>query len=269
MNIERLRKIIEYSEANRDKVLSQVKDFCAYAGMSSDEDVRDVLQIVRPVLKRKGFLVFEIPLGNEEIGALCYQVGGLGYIMINSSLPKVNVNFAICHEIHHVFYQEPEGGFRPKAELMDGYSYEHEREYAANLFAGMLLMPEANFRYMYEFFRKESEGNEWDTILRLMNYYQMPYMAVLIRCYELGLPESNYVPEAFLQVEREVVRRRFMELWLDETVLQADRKDDFPRLERMVEEHGREYIRDSYINERTLSIVLRNMKALYREIRGA
>lgn len=122
---------------------------------------------------------------------------------------------------------------------------------------------------MYEFFRKESEGNEWDTILRLMNYYQMPYMAVLVRCYELGLPESNYVPEAFLQVDREAVRRRFLELWLDEAILQADRKDDFPRLERMVEEYGREYIQGSYINERTLSIVLRNMKSLYREIKGA
>lgn len=267
MNIERLRRIIAYSEANRDKVLARVKDFRAYAGMSGDEDVRNVLQIVRPVLKRKGFLVFEIPVGNEEIGALCYQAGGLGYIMMNSSLPKVNVNFAICHEIYHVFYQEQEGDFRSKAELTDGYSYEREGEYAANLFAGMLLMPEASFRGMYALFRKESEGNEWDTILRLMNYYQMPYMAVLIRCYELGLPESNYVPEAFLQVDREAVRRRFVELWLDDAVLQADRRDDFPRLERMVEEVGREYILDSYINERTLSIVLRNMKTLCREIK--
>ena len=41
MDIERLRKIMAYSEANRDKVLSRVKDFCAYAGMSSNEDVRD------------------------------------------------------------------------------------------------------------------------------------------------------------------------------------------------------------------------------------
>ena len=94
-------------------------------------------------------------------------------------------------------------------------------------------------------------------------------MAVLIRCYEMGLPESHYVPEAFLQVDREAVRRRFLELWLDEAILQADCSDDFPRLERMVEEFGREYILGSYINERTLSIVLRNMKTLYREIKGA
>ena len=67
MNIERLRKIMAYSEANRDKALARVKDFCAYAGMNSDEDVRDVLQIVRPVLKKKGFLVFEIPIDNDDI----------------------------------------------------------------------------------------------------------------------------------------------------------------------------------------------------------
>ena len=48
----------------------------------------------------------------------------------------------------------------------------------------------------------------------MMNYYQMPYMAVLIRCYELGLPESNYVPEAFLQVDREAVRKSYIPLKL-------------------------------------------------------
>ena len=117
-----------YSEANRDKALSRVKDFCAYAGMNSDEDVRDVLQIVRPVLKKKGFLVFEIPIDNDDIGALCYQAGGMGYIMINSSLPKANVNFAICHEIYHVFYQEQESDFRSKAELVDGYSLQMKQD---------------------------------------------------------------------------------------------------------------------------------------------
>ena len=52
-------------------------------------------------------------------------------------------------------------------------------------------MPEASFRQMYGLFKKESEGNEQDTIIRLMNYYQVPYMAVLIRCYELDLPEID------------------------------------------------------------------------------
>lgn len=268
MNIERLRKILEYSEKNREDVLARIKEFHSFAGMGGQREVRNILQIVRPALQRKGYLVFEIPIRDAGIGALCYKADGLGYIMINSSLPKVNVNFAICHEIYHVFHQGQECAFWSKAGLVGGYDYEHEQEYMANLFAGMLLMPEADFRVMYDFFRKESEGNEWDTFLRLMNYYQVPYTAVLVRCYELGLPEGNYVPEAYLQVDERAVKRRFGELWLDDSTLEADYKDDFPRLERMVEEYGRDCIRDSYFNERTLSRVLQNMRALYQEIKG-
>lgn len=53
-------------------------------------------------------MVLELPFADEEIGALCYQGDALGYILINTSLPRVNVNFAICHEIYHAFFQEKE-----------------------------------------------------------------------------------------------------------------------------------------------------------------
>lgn len=34
-----------------------------------------------------------------------------------------------------------------------------------------------------------------------MNYYQAPYMSVLIRCYERGLPESGIVPAELLNLD--------------------------------------------------------------------
>ena len=79
---------------------------------------------------------------------------------------------------------------KAKAEFADDY-FEHEEEYEANIFAGMLLMPESSFRQMYRLFRAQSDNNEMDTVIRLMNYYQVPYMAALVRCYELGLTESG------------------------------------------------------------------------------
>lgn len=266
MNIERLRKIIQYSELNREDIESKVKKFYSYIGISSDKDVLNILQIVRPVFQKKGFLVLELPFADNEIGALCYRGDALGYILINTSLPKVNTNFAVCHEIYHVFYQRNE--FRSKVEFANDHYFEHEEEFAANLFAGMLLMPEASFRQMYGLFKKESDGNELDTIIRLMNYYQAPYMAVLIRCYELGLPESDTIEEKLLNVDSEFIRRRFIELWLDESILDASKKDDFPQLVALVERFGKEYIQDSYLNERTLKKVLHNMQTLYSEIKG-
>lgn len=266
MKIERLRKIIEYSNANRDDMESKVKDFYAFAGMRSDKEVLNIMQIVRPSLEEKGYLVFEMPFADEEIGALMFKGDALGYIVLNTSLPKVNVNFAICHELYHVFYQKNE--FRTKVEFANDHYYEREEEFAANLFAGILLMPEASFRFMYNKFRKESDDNERDTMIRLMNYYQVSYMAVLIRCYELGLPDSGSISEELLNVDRDIIRERFIELWLDDSILDATKKDDYIHLEAFVKCLGNEYIRDSYLNERTLKKVLQNMRALYSDIKG-
>lgn len=266
MNVERLRKIIQYSVANREDIESKVKKFYSFIGISNAQDVLNILQIVRPAFQKRGFLVFELPFADDEIGALCYKGDALGYILINTSLPKVNANFAICHEIYHVFYQRNE--FKSKIEFANDHYFEHEEEFAANLFAGMLLMPEAGFRQMYGLFKKESEGNEQDTIIRLMNYYQVPYMAVLIRCYELDLPDCNTISEELLNVDGTFVRNRFIELWLDDSVLCASEKDDFPQLEALVERFGKECIRNSYLNERTLKKVMQNMRTLYFEIKG-
>ena len=144
MNVERLRKIISYSESDREEIDSKVKRFCSFAGIEYDSDLLNILQIVRSSFQKKGYLVFEIPFADDEIGALCYRGDGLGYVVLNTSLPKVNVNFAIAHEIYHVFFGSEE--FVSKVEFVDDHYYEHEGEYAANLFAGMLLMPEVSFR---------------------------------------------------------------------------------------------------------------------------
>ena len=162
MNINRFRKIIEYSDLNKDDIESKVRKFYSLAGMSSDKEVLNILQIVRTSLLKKSYLIFEFPFKDEEIGALCYKGDSLGYVVLNTSLPKVNVNFAICHEVYHVYFQK--GDFKSKVEFSNDNYYEYEEEFAANLFAGMLLMPEMSFRIMYNKFRMDSEGNELSLI---------------------------------------------------------------------------------------------------------
>lgn len=85
-------------------------------------------------LFRKRISGFGNTFADDEIGALCYKGDGLGYVVINTSLPKVNTNFAISHEIYHVFWGENE--FVSKVEFSDDHYYEHEEEYAANLLLG-------------------------------------------------------------------------------------------------------------------------------------
>lgn len=266
MNVERLRKIIAYSDKNREEICSMVRRFCAFARIEYDSDLLNILQIVRSSFKKKGFFVFEMPFADDEIGALCYRGDGLGYVVVNTSLPRVNVNFAIAHEVYHVFYCESE--FVSKVEFADDHYYEHEEEYAANLFAGMLLMPEVSFQRMYSKFKDESCGNEFDTIVKLMSYYQVPYMAVLIRCLELKLIPGISIPKELFNVDRSHVRQKLSDLWLDENIMDASGKDDYSHIEIIVDRLGREYIGDEYINERTLKKVLQNMRELYKKIKG-
>ena len=266
MNIERLRKIIAYSDKNHEEIYSMVKRFCSLAGIEYDSVLLNILQIVRASFQKKGYFIFEMPFADEEIGALCYRGDGLGYIVVNTSLPRVNVNFAIAHEIYHVFFGENE--FVSKVEFADDHYYEHEEEYAANLFAGMLLMPEISFRRMYLKFREESRGNEVDTMIQLMSYYQVPYMAVLIRCLELELIAGRAIPEQLFQFDRVQIRQKLDELWLDESIMDASYRDDYAHIEITVERLGRRYIEDNYINERTLRMVLQNMRKLHTKIKG-
>ena len=265
MNIERLRKIIAYSDKNHDEIYSMIKRFCSFAGIEYDSDLLNVLQIVRSSFQKKGFLVLEIPFVDDEIGALCYKGDGLGYVVINTSLPKVNTNFAISHEIYHVFWGENE--FVSKVEFSDDHYYEHEEEYAANLFAGMLLMPEISFRRMYLKFKEESGSNEADTIIRLMAYYEVPFMAVLIRCLELRLIAGNAVTEGLLNHDRTQIKQKLADLWLDEAIMEPSKKDDYLHVEAIVKKFGKKYVEDGYINERTLDKVLHNMRELYQKIR--
>ena len=266
MNIERLRKIIAYSDKNHEDIYSMAKRFCSFARIEYDSDLLNILQIVRSSFQKKGYLVFEMPFNDDEIGALCYKGDGLGYVILNTSLPRVNVNFAIAHEIYHVFYGSDE--FVSKVEFVDDHYYEHEEEYAANLFAGMLLMPEVSFRRMFFKFKEESDGDEAETIIRLMSYYQVPYMAVLIRSLELELIAGNKVREDLFNIERAQIKQKLNDLWLDESIMEPSRKDDYVHIEAVVARLGKEFVKDEFINERTVKKALKNMRELYTRIKG-
>ncbi len=266
MNIERLKKILEYSKNNQVEIFSMVRRFFSFSGLDSDNDVLNILQIVRSSFRKKGYFVLEMPLRDKEIGALTYKGEGLGYVVVNTTLPKVNVNFALAHEIYHVFFQTSE--FVSKVEFANDHYFEHEEEFAANLFAGMLLMPEAGFRKMFRKFYEETNGAEIDTLICLMTYYEVPYMSVLIRCYELGLLSTSPVSKELLDTSGEMVSQKVRELWLDEDVLKPSLKNDYEHMEAVVQQFGKDYIEKEYINERTLRKVLANMRKLYGEIKG-
>lgn len=268
MDSSRFKRIIEYSSLHKEQMQEKVKEFYTYAGMDTDKEVMNIMQIARPLFTKRGYIVIELPIADDEIGALCCKGNALGYTLLNTSLPKVNMNFALCHELYHIFYQKKE--ITRKVELLNEDYYEYEEEFAANMFAGMLLMPEHSFKFMYRKFQNEmkTEDSELSILVKLMNYYEVPYMATLIRSYELQLLDSGEVLKRLMEVDSQHVKHEFMRLWLDESILNPTLKDDYAKFEYMIQVVGKEYQAEGYVNERTVNEVLHNLRALYKKIKG-
>ena len=129
-------------------------------------------------------------------------------------------------------------------------------------------MPEVSFRRMYSKFKDESEGDEIGAIVRLTSYYQVPYMAILIRCLELGLIVGNDELDELFSIDGAQVKQQLTELWLDESIMEPSLRDDYIHIEALVGRLGREFIEDKYINERTVRKALENMRELYAKIKG-
>ena len=266
MEIGRLKRIIDYSDRCGCEIQKKVQDFYGYIGMEQDKELRNLMQIVRPLFQKKGFIIVEIPFKDKEIGAVCYKGDALGYSFLNTTLPRANVNFALCHEIYHLFYQKD--GMKKIVELyINEHYHEYEEELAANLFAGMLLMPEQSYRYMFDKFAKEDDSR-FSILVKLMSYFEVPYMAALIRCYELKLLESGDTLKELIQMKAEDVRAEFARLWLDESILEATKKDDYEKFESLIRYFGEEYQKDGYFNQRALQKAVKNMRILYEKIKG-
>lgn len=269
MDMNRFRLILRHYDSNETQMEEKVRDFYARMGMENGRELRNVMQIVRPLFREANYIIVEIPFADKEIGALSYKDGKTGYVFLNTALPEVNVNFALCHEIYHVFYQE----IRPKQKMdlfLNEHYLEQEEELAANLFAGMLLMPGQSFRYMFRRFRNETgpDDSELTVLTKLMSYFEVPYMAVLLRCYELKLLDSGELLEELLHMDSERVKHEFSRLWLDERILKATGNDDYERLERLVMYQGGIFQSQGYLSKRNVTSALKNMRELYQKIKG-
>jgi Zn-dependent peptidase ImmA (M78 family) len=269
VDFKKFQKIISNNKRNKELVNKKLKEFYNEANMENEDDLLDIMQIARTVISKNGYLIAEIPFKDIEIGAICFSGDGSKYVLLNSALPRVNVNFSLCHEIYHVLYQHHP--FKESIELyMNENYYDHEEEMIANHFAASLMMPESKFIKMFNKFEQESEGNESElqVIVKLMNYFTAPYIAVLIRCYELELFKDGDSLKRLLNIAREQISDEFDMLWLNTELLKASKNDDFEKLLELVNKKGEYLVSRELMRKTELERIKNNMKRLYQEIRG-
>lgn len=269
MNFDKFQTIVGFNRKNQDSIAANVRDFYFKMGVNYEKDLLNIMQMVRPVFLKKEYIVLEMPLRDKEIGAICYKGDSYGYMFLNSALAKVNENFALAHEIFHVFYQDNLRGKKIELYINEHY-LEYEEEMNANLFAGILLMPAPSFVEMFNKFKDEQNEDDTDVTIfcKLMSYFEVPYMAALIRAYELRLLSEGTLLESLLKVDAETVGQEFSRLWLDDTILYAARRDDYGRLKKMIEEAGKKYVNEEILSKDVVDKILVNISTIYNEIRG-
>ncbi len=270
MTIERLRRILEYGKTHSKEIEGDIEQFCQQVNLQTLNGVRDVLQIVSPYLIKRKYLVIQIPLRDDEIGAFVYKGDALSYLVINTSMPVLNTNFALCHELYHVFF--PAGEELNKARIDLDY-YSNEDEIKANIFAGNLLMPKVEFANLFSklklLYTTDSEKTGFDefrVVVALMHYFKAPFMAVYIRCYELELIKS--CRPKYLDIDSDAIKSEFEKLWFDISDLKPSKADTSDNLLQYVKQKGDEYIQKNYVDDRTLQIVLENIKTLFSRIKA-
>jgi len=153
---------------------------------------------------------------------------------------------------------------------LNEHYYEYEEEWAANLFAGILLMPTPSFTEMFCKFKNEQGDDDTPVtiLVKLMNYFEVPYMAVLIRAYELNLLTDSDMLQNLLNISGKIIEDEFAKFWLDERILQATCRDDYVRLEQVVKQIGTRCEQDEILDSVTTETIINNMRKLYDEIRG-
>ena len=71
-----------------------------------------------------------------------------------------------------------------------------------------------------------------------------------------------------LLTDKESVSDKFIELWLDFSILEPSLRDDTAHLETLVQQIGEKYVKENYINQRSLDLAFTNIKTLCRQIKG-
>lgn len=226
----------------------------------------DIPKIMKEISKELDVFIIQIPMNDSDFGAIFLNTGHRKYLLLNSNQPRNKMYFSFCHDIYHILNGTPEY-INEKREVHFNQEYTcNDNENKANLFAANLLMPEVEFKKMYRLYRKDNADISL-IVIKLMNYFNAPFVAVLIRLYELDILKETENIEDLLSYDDEVIEKLFDELWIEKGILEPSLKDEMPFVKDMLEKEGRDLIEKHLISEYNFKYIMENLEKLYYEIR--
>lgn len=260
---------IESKQAHEQSQLARMLAYSHALSAMLEKESRNPVKLFRAELQKEQHLLMELPLANSEIDALCLHGDGMQYTLLNSAQPKLHTNYGLCLAyFYYALYSNTEN-FAAIKPVYSSHWYNRPENLRAASAANLTLLPENSLREMfYHFYAEQRKEDGLLTILaKLVNYFEVPYFPLLIRCQALGLLNSADNLKQLLSVSLPQLQEEFRRLWLDESLLLPTMQDDFARLEQLVKTSGEAYVESEYLKPRTVHQVLSNMKNLYAQIR--
>ncbi|MBU5485744.1 ImmA/IrrE family metallo-endopeptidase [Clostridium sp. MSJ-11] len=228
----------------------------------------DIPKIMKEIGKKLDVLIFEIPMKDSEFGAVYLDTTYSKYLLLNSNQPRSKMYFSFCHDLYHIIKGTPDY-INERREVYFNHEYTgDENECKANLFAANLLMPEYEFKKMYELYNNDSEDTLY-TIIKLMNYFNSPYVAVLLRLFELNIFGNDDLKglNNFLELEMNDVEKLFDELWIDKEILTPTLKDEMGHIFNIIKKEGEYLLKKQLISEYDFKNIQKNIELFYNEIK--
>lgn len=199
---EKLKKILAFNKKNEKEIQKRVQEF--YDENHIKPGIRDIITFTKTMIAGNNVEILQLPLKDKEIGALYHEINGKKYIVLNTSLNLANNNFALAHELYHLYFHEKGSSQGDTERYLTTYQ-DNTEDMMANAFAGNILMPEQEFTEMYlcvqRGVRQIEVGNgstetpeELDIlciIILLMIQFKTTYMSVVVRMSELGFLQHS------------------------------------------------------------------------------
>lgn len=263
MEFKRLKDIVQNNRKYEEDIKETLKEFHDIVKWSGD-----IPKIIKEIGKKLDVLIMQIPLHDSDFGAIYLYTGYSKYLLLNSNQPRNKMYFSFCHDIYHIQKGTPDY-INEKREVhfnQDDYIVD-ENECKANLFAANLLMPEIEFKKLYSLYKEEDNADITSVVVKLMYYFNSPFVAVIIRLFELEILKKMDDLKSMLELKNDDIELLFEKMWIDKEILTATRNDEMRNILIQIENEGKILIDAQLISKYDYDKIIVNIMKFYEEIR--
>lgn len=260
MKFSRFTNIIKKNTEYEDYIEEKVEEFYNTIIIKGD-----MTKLIKEIGHKLNILVIQIPMRMDTIGAVSYRTSFSKYILLNSNQPSCKMYFSFYHEIYHVLNGTTNIVNEQKEVHFNEDYFCNDNECKANLFAANILMNKVDFKKIYKIYNEE-ETDLKVIIFKLMNYFDAPYVAVLLRLFELKLLVDINGMEKYLEYSECDLFDEFYKNGISDEILKPTLSNDSVFMCNKLETDSRNLINKGLLSEIKYEKMMERIKIFIKDI---